>query len=445
MAYGKHGKHLTLQDRQAIAGALDAGFSFNAIARIIHKDCTTVAKEVKRNYSLVQVGCWGHRFNNCAYSMTCSRSHVCSDCTNKRCVNRCRFCMECNFHCDHYKPAVCRILEKPPYVCNSCRDRAARCTREKHLYNPSEAHKKYLRNLSEARSGISLSEEEILALDTLISPLIRKGQSIHHIYDGHRDEIMVSESTIYKLIDMGLFSARNLDLPRKVRFAPTRKKKEFKVEKSCRIGRDYQSFLLFRSAHPGLPVTEMDTVEGVRGGKVLLTIHFVKAEFMIAFLRDHNDSRSVINAFNFLYDRLGHESFTLMMPILLGDNGSEFSNPSALESSPDGRSRSRVFYCDPSSPYQKGSAERNHEFIRFFIPKGKSFDPYTQDDIDRMMSHINSYKRPSLGNKTPYEMMRFLYGEEVCRVLGIIPIPPDDVTMNASVFNHSKEVGDDVS
>ena len=125
MAYGKHGKHLTLQDRQAIAGALDAGFSFNAIARMIHKDCTTVAKEVKRNYSLVQVGCWGHRFNNCAYSMTCSRSHVCSDCTNKRCVNRCRFCMECNFHCDHYKPAVCRILEKPPYVCNSCRDRAA--------------------------------------------------------------------------------------------------------------------------------------------------------------------------------------------------------------------------------------------------------------------------------------------------------------------------------
>ena len=100
---------------------------------------------------------------------------------------------------------------------------------------------------------------------------------------------------------------------------------------------------------------------------------------------------------------------------------------------------------DPSSPYQKGSAERNHEFIRFFIPKGKSFDPYTQDDIDRMMSHINSYKRPSLGNKTPYEMMRFLYGEEVCRVLGIIPIPPDDVIMNASVFNHSKEVGDDVS
>ena len=62
-----------------------------------------------------------------------------------------------------------------------------------------------------------------------------------------------------------------------------------------------------------------------------------------------------------------------------------------------------------------------------------------------MMSHINSYKRPGLGNKTPYEMMKFLYGEDVCRVMGIIPIPPDDVTLNPSVFNHTKEAGDDLS
>ncbi len=438
-------KHLSLQDRQAIAGGLDAGFSFKSIGRVIHKDCTTVAKEVKKNYSVVQVGCWGHRFNNCAYSITCSQSHVCKDCTNRRFIKKCRFCNQCSGHCERYKPAVCRILEKPPYVCNGCKDRASRCTREKHIYIAAEAQKKYIRNLSEARTGISLSESEVRALDELISPLIRQGQSIHHIYDGHKDEIMVSESTIYKLVDMGLFSARNLDLPRKVRFAPRRKKKEFKVEKSCRIGRDYQCFLSFCSFHPDLPITEIDTVEGVRGGKVLLTIHFVKAEFMIAFLRDHNDSRSVIDAFNTLYDRLGHESFVSIMPILLGDNGSEFSNPSALESAPDGTGRTRVFYCDPSSPYQKGSAERNHEFIRFFIPKGKRFDPYTQDDIDLMMSHINSYKRPGLGNKTPYEMMKFLYGEDVCRVMGIIPIPPDDVTLNPSVFNHTKEAGDDLS
>ena len=118
-------KHLSLQDRQAIAGGLDAGFSFKSIGRVIHKDCTTVAKEVKKNYSVVQVGCWGHRFNNCSYSITCSQSHVCKDCTNRRFIKKCRFCNQCSGHCERYKPAVCRILEKPPYVCNGCKDERA--------------------------------------------------------------------------------------------------------------------------------------------------------------------------------------------------------------------------------------------------------------------------------------------------------------------------------
>ena len=159
---------------------------------------------------------------------------------------------------------------------------------------------------------------------------------------------------------------------------------------------------------------------------------------MISFLRVRNDSRSVTDAFNSLYEKLSPDLFSTLMPILLGDNGSEFSNPSALETGPDGKQRTRVFYCDPSAPYQKGSAERNHEFIRFFVPKGCPFDPYSQDDIDLMMDHINSYKRPSLGNKTPYEMMAFLYGEKVCRLLGLRLIPPDKVTLNRSIFNRKE-------
>ena len=437
-------KHLSLEDRQAIAIGLDNSFPFKSIARAIHKDCTTVSKEVKKNYSIVRAGCFGHCYNNCVYSFTCPKTHICTECDNRRYINKCRLCIQCNNRCEFYKPFICHTLEKPPYVCNGCKNRKTSCTREKHVYIAAEAQKKYLKTLSEVRRGISLSENEIRSLDELFSPLIRKGQSIHHIYNEHRDEVMISESSIYKLVDMGLFSARNLDLPRKVRFAPRKKKKEFKVEKSCRIGRDYQSFLSFCSFHPDLPITEMDTVEGTRGGKVLLTIHFVKAECMIAFLRERNDSRSVIDAFDLIYERLGHRAFSSIMPVLLGDNGSEFSNPSALENAPDGSGRTRVFYCDPSAPYQKGSAERNHEFIRLFIPKGKSFDPYTQDDIDLMMNNINSYKRPGLGDKSPYEMMRFLYGEDVCLALGLLQIRPDDVVLNASVFNRKKEAGNDL-
>lgn len=122
------------------------------------------------------------------------------------------------------------------------------------------------------------------------------------------------------------------------------------------------------------------------------------------------------------------------MPLLLGDNGSEFSNPKALEFDFQGNQRTHVFYCDPSAPHQKGSVERNHEFIRMFIPKGIPLDDFTQEDISLMMSHINSYTRKSLGNKSPYETIQFLYDKQIPALLGIQHILPDDVTLNPSIF-----------
>ena len=56
---------------------------------------------------------------------------------------------------------------------------------------------------------------------------------------------MVSESTLYRLVDYNLFSARNIDLPRKVRYKPRRHKKNFKVDKGCRIGRTFEDFQKF--------------------------------------------------------------------------------------------------------------------------------------------------------------------------------------------------------
>ena len=46
------------------------------------------------------------------------------------------------------------------------------------------------------------------------------------------------------------------------------------------------------------------------------------------------------------------------------------------------------------------------EYIRYVIPKGKSFNPYTQEDITLLMNHINSTKRPSLKYRAPYELVK---------------------------------------
>lgn len=428
------GKHLTLDERMIIAQRLNEGVSFKAIAAELNKNCTTISREVRSHLVFKKTGSAGRSFNACRHRFSCKEQHVCAACPGKRTFSLCKNCRLCNSVCTRFEPDICTKLNSAPYVCNGCSKKNSSCTLEKRFYKPSEAHAEYRTVLSETRSGLSLSEEDVAYLDGIVSPLLRKKQSLHHICINHADSIMVSESTLYRLVDYNLFEARNIDMPRKVRYAKRRNKKEYKVDKSCRTGRTYQDFIAFCREHPSLPVTQMDSVIGKFGGKVLLTLHFVKAECMLAFLRDSNNSRSVIDIFDRLYLELMPECFTSLMPVLLGDNGSEFSNPKAIEFDRQGNRRTFVFYCDPSAPYQKGSAERNHEFIRMFIPKGTPFDDYTQEDISLMMDHINSYARPSLGNKSPYEMMEFLYGSKILEFFGCHRIAPDNVTLNGSVF-----------
>ena len=225
-------------------------------------------------------------------------------------------------------------------------------------------------------------------------------------------------------------------MPRKVRFRPRKgKKNQVKVDKSCRLGRTLADFQQFRLEHPDLPLVQLDSVVGVRGGAVLLTIHFVLPRLQLAFKRSANDSQSVIDIFERLYLELRPDRFCSLFKVCLADNGTEFSNPRAIEYDRQGNLRTHIFYCDPSSPYQKGSAERNHEFIRCFLPKGTDFSPYSQEDICLMMDHINSYSRESLGNKCPYDVFSFLYGQEILDLLGCHRVPPQDVTLNRSIFH----------
>ena len=425
-------KHLSFEERTTIKSMLDHSASFKEIARTLGRDCTTISKEVRNHISFKKSGCFGHPFNDCANRFSCPVSGLCSDpdCHFKKCSN----CSRCHLYCPDYWKQYCPSLSKPPYVCNGCSKRS-RCTLEKHLYSASFAHMEYLQTRSESRSGICLSEAEALQLDDFISPLLKKGQSIHHICTSNPSKIMFSEKTIYNYVDAGIFSARNLDLPRKVTYKPRKSRHDsFKVDRSCRIGRSYQDYLSFLEGWPDCPVVQIDSVEGRKGGKVLLTIHFVKTEFMLAFLRDRNTAASVAEIFEKLYWELRPDRFMNLFPLLLADNGSEFSDPLAIEMDAENNLRTRIFYCDPSAPYQKGAAENNHEFIRRILPKGSSFDTLTQAHIDRMMNHINSYTRANLGDRTPYEMFRFFFGKEILDLLGADLIPANEIILRPDLL-----------
>ena len=338
-------------------------------------------------------------------------------------------------HCLDFAEDICSVKTKPPYVCNGC-SQLSKCTLLKRIYDPSDAHEMAHQSISESRTGILSNEDDIARINGIISPLVKNGQSLHQIYIEHVDEIMCSEKTLYNYVDAQLFDIRNIDLPRKVKYRPRYKQPEFKVDRGCRIGRNYSDFQKFLESNPESTVIQMDSVIGRVGGKCLLTIHFVETSLMLAFLRDSNTSASVIQIINLLDKVLGSKDFSRLFPVILTDNGSEFSNPKAIEKRDAiPCNRTNVFYCDPSAPYQKGACEVNHELIRRILPKGSSFDDLTQKDIFLMMDHINSYKRKKLNNRSPYETFSFYYGEDILKKLGCKPVATENIILKPKLLN----------
>ncbi len=78
--------------------------------------------------------------------------------------------------------------------------------------------------------------------------------------------------------------------------------------------------------------------------------------------------------------------------------------------------------------------EKNHEYIRLVVPKGQYFNNYTQEDITLLQNHINSEARDSLNGCTPYKLSTLLLDQELHRLLGLIEIAPDDVTLKPKLL-----------
>ena len=123
--------------------------------------------------------------------------------------------------------------------------------------------------------------------------------------------------------------------------------------------------------------------------------------------------------------------FTKLFEVVLTDNGWEFSRPEEIEFDFNtGEKLINVFYCNPYSSWEKGGIERNHEFIRYIIPKGITFDQLTDKNIIDMMNNINNVKRKSTEYKTPYEIFKNIYGEECTKKLHLQHITPDEVDLS---------------
>lgn len=125
----------------------------------------------------------------------------------------------------------------------------------------------------------------------------------------------------------------------------------------------------------------------------------------------------------------------MLFQVIITDRGSEFSDPEKIEADMEtGEIQCRVFYCDPMNTNQKSNCERNHELIRYIIPKNHAKDEYTEDEIRGMMNQINSYPRKKWNGQAPIDLFIKIYGQESANLLGLEKIPSDSITLTPALF-----------
>ena len=394
-------KHLTEENRRTIEECLGKRMTFKAIGKLIGKDPTTVSYEIKHHRKI-------HRNDFVTSEDTCSE------------------------------------LLHAPYVCNGCQKKSSRaCKFARFYYRASSSQREYRELLTDAREGTALNKESFYETDRIISQGLGKGQHIYHIM-ANSPEIKCSKSTVYRHFKRGYYSASVMELPRAVKFKPRKCKREDYVPSGVKVGRSHDDFLAFMADNNLERHTQLDTVIGRPGGKVIMTIHFTDCNLMIGLLLNNKSSAEGASKFAALKNKLRDAGVSVpeMFTALLTDNGGEFSDVYSFENDSDDRQELHMFFCDPMCSSQKPQIEKNHTLFRDIVPKGSSFDDFSQDTVNLIFSHVNSVSRNIYKGKTPYDMFAFLHDAEILDLLGIKRIPADQVVQSpnllARVANLSK-------
>ena len=336
---------------------------------------------------------------------------------------------------------ICNKTNRYPFICYNCPKKVS-CKMKKYFYNYKEAQKNYDNKLKYSRIGIDMSMDEVEYWnDYLKDKLKNKNQPILHIFKNIENEFPKSIQSFYKYVHKGYFPSINDEmLARAFSYKPRNKKEPIKTISKDNIikkGRKLTDFEEYIEKNSHVNIVEMDTVIGkFEDKKCIMTLYFRKSKLMLMFIIKKYKPSEVSKVFETLRNKLGNDLYKKMFEVILTDNGWEFSKPEDIEFDPNtGEKLINVFYTESYSAWQKGGIERNHEFIRYIIPKGITFDNLTKKNITDMMNNINNVQRKSLNYQTPYLNFQKEYGEDIAKLFHLIPIQKDEINLSYKLLN----------
>lgn len=335
----------------------------------------------------------------------------------------------------------CPKTDKYPFVCHTC-ERKNQCRKRKYYYSFRSAQKDYESRLKYSRIGIDMSIDEIDYWNEYFKDKIKnKNQPILHIFNNIKDEFPKSIQSFYKYVHKGYFpSINNEMLARSFSYKPRNKKEIVKTihkDNIIKKGRRYNDFEAYIKKNPNTSIVEMDTVIGLFEDKrCILTLYFRHSKLMLLFLINKYKPNDVSKVFKSIRESIGDENYKSMFEVILTDNGWEFSRPENIEVNIEtGEKLISLFYTEPYSSWQKGQLERNHEFIRYIIPKGITFDNLNKKNIIDITNNINNVQRKSLDYHTPYYLFNKQYGNDISSKFHLIPIKKDEINLSYNLLN----------
>lgn len=394
----KH-KHINIHDRIKIEQLLNETFKLVDIADYLNRDPRGISYEIKvHRYLTIR----SNARNKCGIQNRCRETRLCHQCSS----GLCKYCghTKCNDYCPKFQSEPqCKTIMRFPYVCNGCAD-IKNCELPKWFYKANKAHDEYRENISQWKSNCQLTDQKLKELNLILSEGVKKGISIDVILK--MNNINHAPSSIYRWINNNLFTVKNIDLKRKVRYRQrvTNKPKAIAINYQYLEGRNFSDYGNYILNNPTANIWQMDTIEGVKGENetAVLSLLYTKTNLQLYFKLESICREEVNKVFTSIREYLGTELFQVIFECILTDNGKEFKDPLSIEIDPlTGEKLISVFYCESRRSDQKGKCEKNHEHFRECLPKGISLNPYSISHIHYISNQVNNYPRKALSYQSP--------------------------------------------
>jgi len=146
---------------------------------------------------------------------------------------------------------------------------------------------------------------------------------------------------------------------------------------------------------------EGDLIVGPASKSAIGTLVERSTRFTILLhLPDRHDADTVANA---MIAEMRHLPDHLRRSITW-DRGSELAGYRQIQLALE----TKLFFCDPHSPWQRGTNENTNRLLRFWFPKDHDLSTYTAEDLRRIAAILNKRPRPTLGLHTPADRLNQL-------------------------------------